>query len=142
MTTQPDLFAAAEEAAREADLPPELVAMLRILENRVGAENAITAGELAQRVGLQGDGTRARMLIKQHFHELPFLLVADGSGYYQPKNLEEVRHYAANLTSRVLETAVRLESFLKHAGRTNYRPYLPAAGNVTRLINHVSSLPR
>ena len=110
-------------------LPPEFAAIWNVLEQHVGAEDAITAPAIAAAACLWPDmtpvnaGTKVRKILELTQDAWPFPICGDANGYYLAANAEELSHYCANLRSRAFCCHRRFAS-VRNAGRRAGFEYL------------------
>ena len=74
----------------------------------VGPDKAITLDQLAGRV--KANRRNVEQCIEHNLNRFDFLLVADGHGYYQPTEGEQIDRYVHNLHSRHRRMQVREET--------------------------------
>jgi hypothetical protein len=94
----------------------------RILENHIGKENQISAGEIGPKIGIHEDAThvQVRDLIRQAI-EIFGLPVAGGNrGYFLIKDKNELRDYVKNIEGRIEEMQKRI-ILVERAFNTYYK---------------------
>jgi len=90
----------------DANLPIDtFVAARRLLAQARGRHNAMTLAAIAQALGISR--RKAETLLEENLQYFPFVLVADGSGYYQPSNAGELNAYIHSLHSRHRKMQIR-----------------------------------
>ena len=120
----------------QAEPPPadeapssEFMAIIAVLENRLGKESAITAAAIAAAAGLwpnlapNNAGTKVRGVLEMFQDRWPFPICGDSDGYYRAAKAEELTHYCANLRSRALCNFRRFAT-VRRTGRQNGFVYL------------------
>jgi hypothetical protein len=89
------------------------------LENRVGAERAITLNDLARDLGVPR--RMVEKTIEENIARFPFPLVADGAGYHIPTSPAELNHYAAALRGRCIRIFQRRRAVIRQAVKAGWR---------------------
>ena len=74
----------------------------------VGRENAISRPELCKMTGMGDRRLRneiARLRRESTESDLVIVSTSDGSGYFRTDNLDEIRHFTAEMAKRISSTA-------------------------------------
>ena len=141
-----DLFEWAEQRARTAIAPPvqrpsnvpaealpaEFHAICAVLSRHRGADAAIRAEDIAKEADLWPDSskevrrTRVRSVIRVHFIDFPFPVLANTNGFFVAETAEEIEHYHKSLRSRIREIGLRIVVLKKQARAAGF-PYLGRA---------------
>jgi len=105
-----------------------------VLLSHRGAARAITAPEIAKRIGIHDpEGTRVRTVIRREL-ELLMALFGNGRGYFLPQTGEEVERGFRTLYSRIRKTGRRTvvirrlllaEGWSESTGRVTKRKWTP-----------------
>jgi len=117
-------------------LDSEFFSVAAELAQHRGARSAIRAIDIADECNLLPEADydsrrcKAREIIRRHFDDFDFPVMADSNGYYIPTSAEEVAHYDRNLVSRIRKTASRLSAFrrqcrtagFQYAGKGHWLP--------------------
>lgn len=99
-----------------------MAAVVDELEGRTSKEDAITSGELSERLGLD-DGEanpEARELVRDAMEEHDLPVVSCHAGYWLADSPEEVENYIQNLDSRIAGIQERKRRLVAAYNRRRY----------------------
>ena len=83
--------------------------IMNVLSSRRGRERAITAAEIARRIGLDDpEGTEVRATLARELEFCPEPVLASGRGYYLIETGDEATDYLATLMSRLKKIGRRM----------------------------------
>jgi hypothetical protein len=118
-----------QEPAVEEPVPAEFGRLVAAIEPCIGEAQAKTAWDVARETGL-GEGMsrlnrerRVRHLVEVHFDRFPWPVCALSTGYFRPVSADEIAHYDAAITSRIM-CMFRRRSTFRRACRNDGWPYL------------------
>ena len=95
-------------------------AAIRVLADAVGPEKAITLDDLTVRAGIPCR-RETEELMELGLSRMPFLLVADKHGYYQPTDADQINRYTASLRSRAVKAFMRARTVRRKAFAHGWR---------------------
>jgi hypothetical protein len=96
------------------------LSILRLLNGRRGAANALTLDEITLQAGIP-NRRLTEQILEHRLADFPFPMVSSGAGYFIPATAEELNAYQASLRSRALKCFLRARTVRRKALAAGWR---------------------